>query len=46
MNKNSELTWEKPAIQKIVLTQVTKGGQIKGNDGGGQETGRAASATS
>lgn len=45
-NNNSELSWEKPVIHKVLLTQVTKGGMSVGNDGGGMGAGMSAPATS
>jgi hypothetical protein len=45
-NNKAEAAWEKPVIHKVLLTQVTEAGTLKGNDGGGTETGNAETATS
>lgn len=39
-------TWEKPTIERIQLNSVTKGGNLSGNDGGGEQTGEETTATS
>lgn len=45
-NNNSESSWEKPVIHKVLLTEITKGGVNVGNDGAGGGDGMAQPITS
>ena len=45
-NNNSESSWEKPVIHKVLLTEITKGGMDDGNDGSGSGDGMAGLPTS
>ena len=42
-NNNSESSWEKPVINKVLLTEVTKAGPGGSNDGQGAGEGEAGS---